>query len=588
MKKLIIVTFVLSVLFSSCLILSVSANGLDPLARVDIKHSGDETDESLTVLDPAEGNWIELQGGEGVAIPPVALVYNGVNSVTHVEDGRTITVTSTKIVPYVDYPVAYPFNSHPFYHQNDCVTVEVQVQSELVVENGYECYIYLVKTGPAELMDALNAGIHGNTTPIRNLFSTAINKTIPIEDTSISETFCGLEPGDYGVAATLDPYTAPDITLISVSAFTILEHDSTLDVPTEVTRPSESEGSVDGEFTITDGSANAKYTFIAALIKDEPYTVRLECDGTKAGTDLMVNNALLVDGFKIGGVGVNKVNSSTVYNWITGASTAASVEKGTKTGNTYEFELPVGGLPDGDYFLYVAAWNVTNPAQRVVAFSQERVKIETEPPSTPSPTPPRVPLGRSYKPTIPTDFMGIVTTSLTLCSDDGRACASMHTGTTAQDAKGQPLKEITFSVPPDLPTPLPPGVLVLAIQLGPEGATFSPPIEVCITFDPAELAGKIPVIYTYSAAEGWKALETTVVGNKACAKVDHFSIFVLFAESVVPTPPPTPEVTPPITPTPVATPTPPPPFPMVPLVIIIAIVAVVIIAAVAYMMLKTR
>lgn len=583
-------------------ILSVLGSCVSAAPLVTVVISNGDYSESLTVLDPKDGNWVELEGGEDLAIPPLELVYHGVNQTSYVENGKTITVTSP-YEAYEDYSVPYPRSSHPIYHTGDRVTVNVYVQSDLGQANGeqangegeLQCYIYLMKTGPVELRDALNAGVHGNTAPIRNLFATAITKTIPIRDTPLSATFDGLAPGDYAVAATIDPYNAQNITLISISAFTILEHHSTPNVPPVVQRPSTNGGFVTGNFTITDGNANARYTYIAALIKNETYTVKLQCNGTKAGTNLSLNNALLVDGFRIGDAGLNKIDQSTIVKWLTDASTAASVGKETKQGTTYEFDLPVGGLPDSDYILYVGAWNVTNSSQRVVAVSQESVKIQTVeivPTPTPSPTPaptPRGPIGRTYTPSIPTDFTGKLTSSVTICSDEGRACVTMHAGTTALDARGQPLKEITFSVPPDLPPPLPPGVLVLAIELGPAGATFSPPIELCITFDPAELAGKIPVIYTYTA-EGWKALETTVTGNKACAKVDHFSIFVLFAESVAPTPAPSPEVTPtppPASPTPVPTPTP-PPFAVVPLVIILVILALVILVAATYLVRRRR
>jgi len=89
------------------------------------------------------------------------------------------------------------------------------------------------------------------------------------------------------------------------------------------------------------------------------------------------------------------------------------------------------------------------------------------------------------------------------------------------------------------------------------------------------------VIYTYEAG-GWKALKTTVVGNKATTKVTHFSTFVLFAEEkvvVTPTPTPTPTVPPPVTPTP----TPKPPTPGFE-----AVFAIAGLLAVAYLVLRKR
>jgi len=81
-----------------------------------------------------------------------------------------------------------------------------------------------------------------------------------------------------------------------------------------------------------------------------------------------------------------------------------------------------------------------------------------------------------------------------------------------------------------------------AYDFGPSGATFSEPVEISITFDPADFEGLTPVIYMYDEkAKEWKPLETKIVGNKAIAKVTHFTIFVLFGEKKVPTTPsPTP------------------------------------------------
>ena len=195
--------------------------------------------------------------------------------------------------------------------------------------------------------------------------------------------------------------------------------------------------------------------------------------------------------------------------------------------------------------------------------------------------------------TITTDQTGTVTSTMTAYSADGKASVTIPAGTIARDAAGNPLTTVTVTLPSTLPAGVPSGLdyAGYAVELGPAGATFRPPVAVCITFDPADIPpGKTPKIFVFEAGV-YKPLDTTVVGNKACASVDHFSIFVLFAESAVPTLSPTPVATPtappPVTPTPVPMPTP-PPFPMVPLVIIIVIVAVVIIAAVAYMMLKTR
>jgi hypothetical protein len=125
--------------------------------------------------------------------------------------------------------------------------------------------------------------------------------------------------------------------------------------------------------------------------------------------------------------------------------------------------------------------------------------------------------------------------------------------------------------------------VVILCLLGPAGATFSQPVEISITFDPAKFEGKTPVIYVYEAGV-WTPLETTIVDNKAIAKVDHFSIFTLLAASIAPTPTPTPVVTPTPTPTPIIRRLILPPLYWA----IIAIVVVVLIAVVAYVVLRRK
>jgi parallel beta-helix repeat protein len=185
---------------------------------------------------------------------------------------------------------------------------------------------------------------------------------------------------------------------------------------------------------------------------------------------------------------------------------------------------------------------------------------------TPTPSP-VLPPGVSM---IPIDPTGLVTSSVTVDSADGKASVTIPAGTIAKDATGNPLTEVTITLPSALPAGVPSGVEYVgyAIQVGPGGARFSQPVEIFITFDPAQFEGKKPVIYVYEAG-AWMPLETTVVGNKATAKVDHFSIFVLFAEKAAPTP--------------TLSPTPPPVLavpPVIPLyVILIAIVVALIIIA---------
>ncbi len=164
---------------------------------------------------------------------------------------------------------------------------------------------------------------------------------------------------------------------------------------------------------------------------------------------------------------------------------------------------------------------------------------------------------------VSTEPTGEVTSTVTALSADEKAVVTIYKETIAKDAAGNPLTKVTVTSPSELPTGVPSGANYVgyAYDFGPEGATFSKPVEISITFDPADFpAGTTPMIYVYEAGR-WKALATTLdwANNKANAEVTHFSTFVLFAEEkvkVTPTPTATPTPTPTATPSPTPTPTP--------------------------------
>jgi len=85
--------------------------------------------------------------------------------------------------------------------------------------------------------------------------------------------------------------------------------------------------------------------------------------------------------------------------------------------------------------------------------------------------------------------------------------------------------------------PAPPGdacIIGLAYDLGPDGATFSPPIALTINYDPQSLPAGVAEQALYLAYwDGlkWVALETTVnaEANTASGKLSHFTIFAVIA-----------------------------------------------------------
>jgi methanogen extracellular protein (TIGR04279 family)/PGF-pre-PGF domain-containing protein len=377
----------LLILLMLLLILPASA---EPLVKVKIFNSSYY--ESLTVLKPEDdGNWIKMIGGSEVPIPSIKLVYNGINETQYTKGDKTINITTNEIRENQDYVVDYPFTTHSVYYRDDEVKAEILGTSDLA---GKTVYVYLVKTYPTQLKDALASAVDGNTQPIRDLLNNAVqNKSVILDANGDNKSisFGTLSPGDYVVIVLLNSSNAPNVTFVSATAFEVLEHKSSLNVDTSITRSSKDEVKyLEGTFEILGGSDNAKYTYVAVLIKkDAEATVKLTSSGTKATTNLTVEvgsaseEAKLVEGFKVAGVGLNNINATTVEDWLKAFpsdTVSFSVNRGV-TGKTYNFKIQLQGLSDGDYYLYVAAWNTSNSSQRVVAFNWASVKITTVTPS---------------------------------------------------------------------------------------------------------------------------------------------------------------------------------------------------------------
>lgn len=564
------------------LILPASA---EPLVKVEIFNGSYY--ESLTVLKPGEdGNWIKMAGGSEVAIPNIKMVYNGINSAQYTKGDKTIKITAYGIQEDEDYVVNYPFTKHSVYYQEDTVTAEILGASDLA---GRTAYVYLVRTCPTQLRNALASAVDGDTQPLRNLLDNAIdNTTVTLDsDGDGAVSYGAIGPGDYVVVATLNASTENNITLISATAFEVLEHRSSLDADTSITRSSEEEVKyLEGEFEIL-GGGDAKYTCVAVLIrKDAEVALKLTSDGTKATTNLTAKvgsapqEAELVEGFKVAGVGLENVNATTIENWLSAFppdTVGFSVDRGV--GKTYSFKILLKGLSDGDYHLYVAAWNSSNSSQRAVAFDWTSVKITTiSPTPTPAPRPPVV--GVRPPPGVEVAHSELRTVS-----------ANVDVRFDLPPAKAELIGvlAVVFRVPESMTLE----VRVSKLASLPAGVPGPPARDVYgyidITFrkygtdievEPA--AGRIEfkvskswiaergydpaTVVLMKYHEGWEELKTELAGEDEKnyyyrAEIGSSSVFAIAVKAVVPaTPTPAPPVTPVATPTaaPTATPTPTP------------------------------
>ena len=146
---------------------------------------------------------------------------------------------------------------------------------------------------------------------------------------------------------------------------------------------------------------------------------------------------------------------------------------------------------------------------------------------------------------------GVFTEDVTAESEDGKVELDIDEGTVGETAEGEPLSEITVTEMEDPPAPPEDAEVVdeegnavasyedvtvigLTYDLGPDGATFDPPITLTFTYDPDEVPeGDTLVIAiwdeTVGEAGAWVTLETTVdpVTHTVTALVDHFTAFTI-------------------------------------------------------------
>jgi len=174
------------------------------------------------------------------------------------------------------------------------------------------------------------------------------------------------------------------------------------------------------------------------------------------------------------------------------------------------------------------------------------------------------------------DEEGVFTESTSI--EIGRVELTIPEGTTGLTEEGEPLSEITVTEMAEPPAPpKDANVIGFPFDLGPDGATFDPPITLTFTIDPADIPAGLTiddmVIAYYDATAsppGWVELSTSVIPgtNILQASVSHFTAFTILAYippvpvPAPPAPPPAPPAPPPAPPV-ITAPVVPPPAPPV-------------------------
>jgi PKD repeat protein len=153
---------------------------------------------------------------------------------------------------------------------------------------------------------------------------------------------------------------------------------------------------------------------------------------------------------------------------------------------------------------------------------------------TPAPTQALPDPGKSAK--VYTNANGVVTQATRLLSTDSRAAISIGEGVVARDASGKPLPEISVKAQPSENLPaIPSGSTFtfagMAYEIGPDGATFSPPVTLTFTLPQAQW-GQDYTVKSFDQTSGtWQDLPTSfdTATGMVTVQVSHLCCFALFA-----------------------------------------------------------
>ncbi|MBA7560335.1 hypothetical protein ES708_01960 [subsurface metagenome] len=138
---------------------------------------------------------------------------------------------------------------------------------------------------------------------------------------------------------------------------------------------------------------------------------------------------------------------------------------------------------------------------------------------------------------------GEILKTIEATSADGMLTTTIPKGTIALDKDGDRLESLEAAVdksPPAAPEDA--HIIGLAYDFGPDGATFDPPIELIINYDPEELPENVSSLFiaSYDEEQGWRQLAPisgfVAAAGTATAQVSHFTTFAVIATVEPPVP----------------------------------------------------
>jgi hypothetical protein len=147
--------------------------------------------------------------------------------------------------------------------------------------------------------------------------------------------------------------------------------------------------------------------------------------------------------------------------------------------------------------------------------------------------------------TLTLNSSGAVQSAVALTNGAGTVTLNIPAGSVLKTSSGSNLGTMTVSAPDTIPAAPDGKAIVMAQNFGPDGATFSPPIKLTLSYGsaaalPAGVTERSLVVVVWDGTR-WliQESEVDVNANTVSASVAHFTIYGIMGDRAAPTTPPT-------------------------------------------------
>lgn len=373
MKKRSGILLIILLVLLSTISLRSAACPEDYIATVEDKN-GDDIYFADHTESAEEGNWIILEGGKAIRIPePLSFTYKGVNQAEYANLSLKLEVDAN-----TDYKLAYPFSTHSFYTLDENVTIDFKGSEGLANEIVKLYLVEMQSVGPSSLANAFKLIKGGSDESLKEIFEETVDSwelkgTVTLDekgDFPSKVELEGLDSGLHGLFILLDNGCTKEKTVLSLSCFEVLEYE--LEITAEEIEKDEN---LDIGLELGENESG-EFTYGALLIKESAYAadLKLTSDGTRAGTEVIINGIDIIEEFEINASNyeskLSKSELQTELLTLIGEGNGA-----ISIGNQKNISLTTLGLPAEDYLLFAAVYE---KGKGLVGIDQKELKINLE------------------------------------------------------------------------------------------------------------------------------------------------------------------------------------------------------------------